>query len=60
MGAQLVLSSNDAENTFLASKLSGGKTFWLRINDSNVNGKWVVDQEGYEKPTKEVTYFRNE
>ena len=26
-------------------------TYWLRINDSKDDGKWVVDRWGYEKPT---------
>ena len=59
MNAGLLLISDHSENELLASKLSSGDSFWLRINDSKDENKWVVDRWGYEKPTSwtSVSYF---
>lgn len=59
--SQLLLISSDAENNYFAAKVAekGVNSFWLRINDKNDEGQWVVDRRGYEKPTSWVNqeYF---
>ena len=50
LDSAIALVENEAENNFLASKISAQNALWLRINDSKNESEWVVDRWGYEKP----------
>jgi len=59
LNASLLIVETAQQNAFLASKLSPGESFWLRINDGKQENNWVIDRWGYTKPTAvtPVSYF---